>query len=329
MNSTDLQQRSGNCPDLEDLAALLDDMVEEEERQHLLGHLAECQDCYELYAETARFKIDDQIGGENATVAATLPERAPAGRFHGKTPAWAGLAAAAVLVLAAGIPVYRSFAIPPTFETAELLPTGGGGGSKAWTEPKMRGPAGGSAVAAERRERAFQLGVQVTNLRAALLAGDREQAAWAAQLLHQLVGQAAFADDLVETYKALQTDLQKGSSFPDLLVRTQEAEAQLRETLFDDAFYLDFGKWVEAGYLSAQTQDPQFFTNPEVRRFARALPWQDDQQVDVEAQKEVESIRKSLGRSDLDGSEYQEIRARFERILQIYYVGGRPEAESD
>ncbi|HEX2223677.1 MAG TPA: hypothetical protein VHN15_05695, partial [Thermoanaerobaculia bacterium] len=196
--------------------------------------------------------------------------------------------------------------------------------SSVWTDPNMRGPGGGSAVDTERRERAFQLGVQVTNLRAALPAGDREEAARAARLLHRLVDQDVAARTLTETYQNLQTDIQQVRSLTELLPRAQEAEVQLRETFFDDAFYFDFGKWTEAGYLSAQAQEPRFFADPKVRRFARALLWQDDQQVDAEAQKEVASIREILGRSDLGDSDYQEIRARFERILEVYYPTGRP-----
>ena len=49
-----MKQLAGDCPDLETIAAYLDGRLTERERARVTAHLADCEDCYALFSESAR-----------------------------------------------------------------------------------------------------------------------------------------------------------------------------------------------------------------------------------------------------------------------------------
>ncbi len=49
-----MKQLAGECPDLETIAAYLDGRLTERERVRVTAHLADCEDCYALFSESAR-----------------------------------------------------------------------------------------------------------------------------------------------------------------------------------------------------------------------------------------------------------------------------------
>ena len=81
---------SGSCPPAEDLAAFIDGNVGGTERDRLVAHLNACEDCYFIFAGTARFRAD------------TVPRGA---RRPAVAPVLLRLAAAAVVLLGLGLAV--------------------------------------------------------------------------------------------------------------------------------------------------------------------------------------------------------------------------------
>lgn len=324
MTPNDSLQRPEGCPDLEDIAALVEGTLDSGERARLLQHLAGCPDCYEIFAGAARFHLDSPQDSHSAA-AAPIPFRRKRG------VAWIGLAAAALLTVAVGLSGYRSITVPPMFETGDLTPSPLSGRllEEVWTGKTTRGMADESPEARARedlalaRERAFQLGVQATNLWVSLRAQSSEEASKTARDATQRIGallkEEDFFDDVAEDYGSIRSRIDRGHLLQDLSRPAGAAEYALRTRLAARSFHFDFGRWTEAGFLAALAENPDFFRDRKARRFARAVRWQKEEQVDPEAVARVEVVRKLMKRSPLTQADYRELEEALEAILQIYY----------
>jgi hypothetical protein len=88
-----MKVNGGTCPSLETIGAFVDGRLMDRERETIADHLASCETCYFVFSEAARTRVVAQPKGE------VLPFPR---RVTWKTAA-AGLAAAAVLVLAVNV----------------------------------------------------------------------------------------------------------------------------------------------------------------------------------------------------------------------------------
>lgn len=324
MTSIESPPRAAGCPDLEDIAAFLDGTLDEAERQRVLEHLAHCKDCYEIFAGAALF-LDSEAEPQDEQEGKVVPFSLR------RLLSWSALAAAAVLLIALGFLLYRSFLARPSLQTAELISPAVASrtADRVWTGPVMRGPAEGSEEESLEiyRERAFQLGVQVTNLWVRLQAENRDLAGESTKALLSLLRKEDLADDIRDTYeKQILQGIANEEPLMAIEGKAQEAEAALRQRLQARSTHFDFGKWTAAGFLAATAQEAAFFERPENRRFARWIARQSGQGIDPKALAEVDAIREVLKRSPLAEAEYEELRERFENILKIYYNYSRLDA---
>src|SRR5262249_56826121 len=97
-------RRAGECPDLELIAAYLDNRLSTRERARMTEHLASCETCYAVFREAAQTDVSDVVAEDGRS-----REQRP--WWRGRTLAWssaaAGLATAAavwLVVRAGGIP---------------------------------------------------------------------------------------------------------------------------------------------------------------------------------------------------------------------------------
>jgi len=99
-------RRAGECPDLELIAAYLDNRLSTRERARMTEHLASCETCYAVFREAAQTDVSD-------VVAEDVRSREQGPWWRGRTLAWssaaAGLATAAAvwLVVGAGVIPWR------------------------------------------------------------------------------------------------------------------------------------------------------------------------------------------------------------------------------
>lgn len=125
MGAEPLMRDGGECPDLETLAAYLDGRVADDERQRIAAHLADCESCYFVFAETAQIETD------------VAPKPAPrwwaTPRLLWPTAA-AGLAAAAALVLAVS-----GSLIPTDREAPDLTALQSALAAERTVEPRLTG----------------------------------------------------------------------------------------------------------------------------------------------------------------------------------------------
>src|SRR5689334_17676130 len=91
------------CPDLEDIAAFLDGTLSEGERAHVVSHLTACSSCYAVFADAARFQLEEEEAlaarPKEPAKAAEAPAPAPVVTLRRPAMARWALPLAAALVL--------------------------------------------------------------------------------------------------------------------------------------------------------------------------------------------------------------------------------------
>ncbi|MBW8876101.1 MAG: zf-HC2 domain-containing protein [Acidobacteria bacterium] len=304
----------GSCPSAEDLACYVDGALSPEEAARVTAHLASCESCFEVYSEVLQFQLESEPPA-GKVVPFPGEKRRPA------VPWWSSLAAVLVVGLV-GVYFYL-LAPPPTLVTAKLASPlqGRAGLAKDRWRPATRGGGEGEEKDRRLREVAFRLGVQAVNLRASLLAGDRETAVDVlAYILGALQGQL-FVQDLEKSFGDMQSALLQGKPPAELAAEADRLSQDAREL---DPLYFDLGQWVEAGRLAAISHDPAFFRLPETRSFLRHVLWRDrlgigDSKLPQKGRREFDAIGKILDQSQLKPGDFDEMRDHFKNILDDNY----------
>lgn len=309
------------CPPLEDIAAFLDGKLSEAERARVVAHLADCEACYAVFAGAARFQLaeDDELVQEPMEAAAAS-ERVVVALRRRAVMRWALPLAALLLLTLTTIPLYLQYSRMPVMASQELV-------SPAilkkvpphsfWSEDKRSGelPIGPNDPAE------FLIGAHLVDLRLALARNDPESANVITRINRQMPNlvvrppQADFYEKAV-----VQIDPSQGEGVPprSLLEKALRVEDSLTEFL-EPATYLVFGKWTEAGRLSAIAEQPDFFEARRNRLFALwLLRHANDEALDPEVVDDLRAVHRLLGRDDLQERHYQESKARFAAILQHY-----------
>lgn len=281
---------SGGHPSIEEIAASIDGRLDDGERERLNVHLADCEDCYELFAETARFLRDEgwQAGIPDDTTADEADSRV----LHPSFGRWrrSGWIAATLAAAAAGVAAVlvwspaRDFLrdAPPSVAelTAELPPAdalspfvAASWEDHGWGVARTAGPTTGP-----QEERAFQIGVRMVEMDVALAAGEAELAQRLADDLASLLEGVERADPLVILYggsSGLRGPLEAGEPPATLLDLHRQGDAFLAPDAgrggFVDATWYPLGKWAGAARLAAAVGDQTFFVDRSTRRELRRL----------------------------------------------------------
>jgi hypothetical protein len=307
-------------PELEEIAALVDGRLPEARAARLRLHLAECDECREVFLGAVDFIRDEEALGREADPLPFEPAVALRNRSRDRLLQLVILPAAAVLSVAIGLAIYRSSQSPPDFTQAtERL-------AQRLSSPPLqsrvaaplsRRARGGSPVPAETsRKPSFDLGAALFALRASAEAQNHDQ-----------------------TDNALTTIIRASGRFPRPPERTTDFFAQLRQQLStakdlrplaEDAerevdrhyqhiiipLYFNFGRWTEAGDLAAYAEDASFLQHPEVRSFPGYLR-KHAEDLEPEALEAVRNIEPILEKPELEAEDYQALVRNFDRILRI------------
>lgn len=313
--------RPEGCPDLEEIAAFIDKTLGPQERQRLMRHFVQCRDCYEIFAGASRFYLDSLEEGKVVPFS------------RKKAVLQTGLAAAAVLAVAVGVRSYRASLEPPISATAQLVSPGvARTATDFWDGPRDRGRGEGEKEGAERE---FSFGVQVVNLQAGLIAGNRERSEDAIIQIHRLLGQELAVDAIQKSYSDLRAALWNPRTVPqEMLPAATQAGAALGERL--DSPYFELGRWAAAGFISASARDPHFFDSREAQRFPgwllrhqkrqEDLPENEQVEIAPEVLDEVRAIEQILEERDsLEEEEYDQLKSHLSEVLYFYYPYYREE----
>lgn len=325
--SGNLPTDMGYHPSAEMLAAYIDRALDPVEGYRVAAHLADCQDCYAVYAESLHFLLEAglEVGGENAEAAAVLafPQRPP--KTDRRPWLQIGYPIAALLLVGMGTGYLYFLRTPPALKTefvAKPIPSDRpeifNENVGLWTGPRYRGE---GEVEANLDEAAFRTGVQLVNLQVSLRAGNTEEAQNAIATILGLLDAGILTQDLEKKYEDLTASLENrppSSSLPKASQLAQETR-----DIFDPGS-LDFGQWVEAGRLAAATGNPGFFLQGETRSFLRRLLWRDklglgEVQLDEPTRQSLEEVSRILSKGELAASDYAGLTDALEQILEIHY----------
>jgi Putative zinc-finger len=249
------------CPDLEDIAALLDGKLTARERARLTEHLAGCESCYETFAGTARILEDSRE--EQLLAAAARPfERPRAARARQPRTWWAAAALAAVLAATVGLVVFLQASRGDGPSTAGLASLVGGSETASkvpWTGRVYRGGSEPPDLPSERE--AFRLGVRLLDLHLALEGDNRGGAEETLRMLHNLLLDRMVlpSPEMAGAYDELGKKMKPGIAPHVLLGDAAALEKKAVEELQEEPRFVELGRWTEACRLAAVGGRPDLF----------------------------------------------------------------------
>lgn len=320
-------------PDLEQVAALIDGRLPEADKATLTDHLASCRNCYELFAETARFVHDR--GAADADVRARVLR--PSGRRWRRITVGATLLAAAAVgaVLVWGPALDRSGVevLPASVLVNILDPDDAAGAAIAETMdergwPILLGEPEGPTPA---QESSFRLGVRVLELAAALEAGDRRVAELLTYRIETILDgmtDTGAARALYAEPEGIRAQLQAGAALDELRERAKEAdellgpEAETGAPGFVEPLWFAFGKWAAAGELAASTGQLEYFDS---RWHGSLHDRLEETELPPQVQEDVRAVDTALGPALVrPGSETRrELERAFEELIAVAGGGER------
>jgi DNA-binding phage protein len=307
------------CPPLEDLAAFLDGKLSEGERARVVAHLADCESCYAVFAGAARFQLEEEEE-ELPMPEAAAATAAPVVPFPQKKmiPRWA-LPLAALLVLGlATIPLYQQqYSRMPTLLSTELVdpaalksvPTG-----SLWAEDMRGGP---ESVVLDASPFEFLLGAHLVDLRLTLARNDRAESLNMLSRINGHMKNLILADDEARFYLRALGEVSQGKPLSDLAEEAARVEASLTKS-YEEFPHLAFGKWTEAGRLSALAGNSAFFEDKDNQRFPNWLLRNAEEDLGEEIVPTLKRIRGILEDGDPSKLPYEILENQFEAILKHY-----------
>jgi hypothetical protein len=305
-----------------ELAAYIDGALDETEAERVAVHLADCGDCYFVYSETLQFQLDSEPaipGGE--VIRFPLKERP-------RVPWWVAVAAAAVLVMGAGVwYAYQAVLLdPPQLTVAEIAPDLRERPIQGilWEHNVFRGNGNSEP---ELARQSFQVGALLVDFHLSARAGAAEQASNVWRTIGGVVDETGYGymKELSERIFSEANRIDPEHNPVDASKSLQTVAAQLARTegeLRDDSSlfpeYIDFGKWTEAGRIAAQTEDSEFFENGQNRRFLSysLKGWKPEKPEEVRSQ--LEKIERIWDQGELDSQDFKALAGHFQAILDQY-----------
>jgi hypothetical protein len=304
-------------PDLESLAAFVDGRLAGAEHARVIEHLARCEDCFEVVAETG--EVQEELEEDEASQ--------PGGAFEDNVvvhpsawrrwaPAAAALAAALVLAV---FGVWRmGWLLAPDLSVDTLASRLAGSTTRlddeAWENHGWPGFRGGESSLQEKAA-SFRAGVHAVDLQVALRRGDRDRATGAATDLLKTLRDLASVGPVKADYQQVSEWLESDRSPAEIADRAAAAEEDLIP-LIDDERYYKLGKWAEAGRLAALAGDRRTLRSRSLRGGLEDLLEEapDEDALEEAVTDRLGAIRERL-RGDLSDSDLDRLAADFTSIV--------------
>lgn len=304
------------CPSLEDLAAFLDGRLSGDERNRVVTHLADCPRCYEVFTEAARFQLSEEKKGDKDPPGEADKAKRVFPFSRKPISPWISSIAAVLAVSLTAIFLYKQLYMIPPISSAQLATPAisrKAPEDRFWSNLANRGGPpvnGGLSIAHE-----TLLGAHVFDLHLSLDRNDSEQAMNDLAGINTHIEEIGFLPDQAKDYKDIQKQIYEGQPARQFTQRAEELEASLP---VEDNLYFTFGKWLEAGRLSALAQSPDFFAAPDNQQFLRAFLRHEVDDLDSDVERPLDNIKKILERTDPSSLPYQDLGSQFDLILKHY-----------
>jgi hypothetical protein len=233
---------------------------------------------------------------------------------------WVSSIAAALAVVALGVPLYQQYYTMPQISSAQLVSAAVSENAvedRFWSDLVTRGGGPGQDAGSSINPHEVLLGSHALNLHLSLRRGDQERALNDLAGISDHIGQIGLLPAQAEVYSRIQNQIADGKPARQFLREAEQVEASLP---VEDDPYFAFGKWVEAGRLAALAGRPEFFQAPENRKFLRAFLHHGprDNNLDPEVATVLEEIQETLASTDPSSLPYQKLQQQFEKILTFY-----------
>jgi hypothetical protein len=324
---------TGICPSLEEIAAFLDGRLTGEDRARMVAHLADCPSCYEVFAEAARFQLEEEEEEAEDPPEVALPAAVVVPFLRKRPLPWiapASIAAMLVIGLAA-LPLYQWYSQSynqrdddpmPKMISAELVSpelVKRAGGDEFWSKGTTRGTGKTQETFITTAE--FLVGAHLVDLQLALARNDGDAALGRfLPLINQNTTNAMIPEPQRKFYsKTALGRLQSPTAQPrDLLPDADRTERSLDE---GTSWPLAFGKWAEAGRLAASVQESGFFQDEKNRELLRWLlrnKANENVILDPEVVQALEKIRDLVDSSKASALPYGELETQLTSILDHY-----------
>lgn len=321
-NTTTPPPPQGHWPSAEELAAYIDGTLEKAEAKRITEHLASCEECYSVYAETLRFQLESEPAPETGKLV-QFPS-------HKQSPVRWWYAAAALLVVGIGLGWYLFQAAlvgpAPRLQVAEVVPKG-----QTITEPTIfRGDNTSEPSDFEPRElerQSFRVGWLLVNFHVHATARDLKSASEDWRRIGTLCQQASMSEEAARFHgeaTRMGSDPSAAQNLPSFLRRAAEREAFLGDSQ-DSAFfpeYVDFGKWAAAGQAAATAKDPTFFDSLRNRRFLNYALRGREIQPEPEVLRKLQAIARIWYQGELGPKDFEALDRHFKAILDQYDFTG-------
>lgn len=237
------------CPELEALAAFVEGRLEANERTAVIEHLAGCDACREVVAESRA------LAGELELVAReAAPEVVPFPVRRRLLPGWRFGVAAALVLVGAGLGFFVLLR-PPSVEAllGRLVNRGDAVHLPAtWTDPTWSVMRGEGPTLSDRAV-AFRLGVRSADLALALAMRDQEAVRRLAAENVLLLSGVPFSEPIATTYREIAAKASEPSTNWSELARSAVAAgAEVRDST--DENLVELGRWAETGRLLASSR---------------------------------------------------------------------------
>jgi len=264
--------------DLESIAAFIDGRLTGAERDRVVKLLGESEAAFEIYTDALR--THEELGGGSPVVSlAAHRER----RMRRWLPA-ASVAAAAVLVFTL-LPMMRpgrGASVLDADARSIVAPLAGSTDGRTlvgttqlatalgpqWDQRDWSVTRGDVGSARADSVTSLRLGVRATDLRVALVTGDRDRAARLAGEMGQLLESVDLSEGSRADYGAIRMALARGDSIGMVADTAARAEHTVGALLNSPWFGL--GRWLGAAELAAHARSSAFFNSRRTSRFLHA-----------------------------------------------------------
>ncbi len=254
-------------PELEVLAAFAEGSLSNKEQLEVMAHIASCEHCMELYAETSRFLAETETAQTKASRLAQSAEAPPSApqvvRPWTHRVSWrAATLIAAGLLVGIGTALFLPRTSPVGTEALVASLASGRDLSKelprGWEQQSWTATRGEAAPLAAEPAAAFKLGVHNVGLAAAIRSEDLRAAEAIAQSVDTiLLGiEAGEAPTAILWVHQVRQALNSGD-LASARVAAREVDHQFRQHL--ESRYFALGLWAGASRLAALLDDHAYF----------------------------------------------------------------------
>lgn len=328
--------------DLE-IANLIAGQLQGEARERALRHLAECEDCYEVFAEAQAFLAEEEVDDPPEDSLEPTPGEAPDSPTRrllffpsrGAVPAWVLRTVAAGVLVGVGLAwLLPALLRPPTLDVASWSRLGDlpplASKVQSLTPLPTRDVTRGIGEAASQTAADFRFGAEWAHLEAALHASANDDARATASRLQERVHRRIEREELTANLgRDLELLLQEVASPSSSLVSPslRPLTRRLSDEMAVLGYEFDLGRFAEAGRLAAEAGDAEWFRpDGEAARYLREMQALAEErraapsvELATEARQGLEAIARAWPVAAGTGDErFREVAQAFEKLILAY-----------